>query len=402
MGITTLPSGRFRLQVRRQGLPTVDETFDSKTEAEAALRDAMQREAAPNQGEATLSQVWELYADSYEFKHKADNTQSTERCRIQPVLKALGQYSLKNLEQSPNAIYDYIDRRIRTISERTGKPISAASVRLEIAALSAVVAFAKKRRMTLGNFVRHIDRPTVKKRKRRVPPTEQGMLQLAAHTHFTQTTTPARFVLLLRLLGCRPSELAGLLKADVNLIRSEVLFRNTKNGTDRRIHVTESAVGLIAAQIESTDSKAPFVFPSLTHRKEWRPYNYSHGIKLLKQAGIVGADFHAHAGRREFISRAIEAGLPYATIRKQTGHKSTQAIEIYDEGLSTAPEIRAALDRHEKTVKDEQLIGAFEAYGLTGEDLERVIAKLEHREPKTGWIDPFAEKKRRLNRSDHG
>lgn len=95
MGITKLPTGRWRVQVRRKGLPVFDKVFATKTEASAAL---MEREVQPPaRGKSTLRELWEQYADSYEFESKSANTRATERCRIQPVLAVLGHYSLHNL-----------------------------------------------------------------------------------------------------------------------------------------------------------------------------------------------------------------------------------------------------------------------------------------------------------------
>ena len=37
----------------------------------------------------------------------------------------------------------------------------------------------------------------------------------------------------------------------------------------------------------------------------WKAYAYSTAVKRLRKAGVVPADFHAHAMRREFISREI-------------------------------------------------------------------------------------------------
>jgi hypothetical protein len=124
---------------------------------------------------------------------------------------------------------------------------------------------------------------------------------------------------------------------------------------------------------------------------------------LLKHNNVVEADFHAHAMRREFISRAIESSMNYATIRKQTGHHSTQAIEIYDEGLSTAPEIRAALDEHSSLIFKDINTGFMLSSGfsqeiinkgssITKEDLTR--EKL--REEKEAY-ELEAEKERRWN-----
>jgi len=99
----------------------------------------------------------------------------------------------------------------------------------------------------------------------------------------------------------------------------------------------------------------------------------------MKASGQIGHDFHAHAMRREFISRAIEDGLSYADIRKQTGHHSTQAIEIYDEALSTAPETRKRLDAHEKTIEDDNLKGMLKMYfeGATDDDITEALNRLK-------------------------
>ena len=77
--------------------------------------------------------------------------------------------------------------------------------------------------------------------------------------------------------------------------------------------------------------------------------------------------------RREFMLRAIEARIPYATIRKTTGHHSTRAIEIYDEGLAVAPDVRKVLGEHQARVSDEVLARHFEAMGLSPEQIEDML-----------------------------
>ncbi|MTD33406.1 hypothetical protein [Paludibacterium denitrificans] len=150
MGITQLKNGKFRLQIRRKGFPTVDKVFESAEGAQAAEA-AAARKQKPVQDDITLNELCERYHDSREFSEKAENTQKTELCRIKPVLATLGEYSLKNLEQDTSAIYDYMDKRSKEVSPRTKEKISGTTIRLEIAALSALVAFAKTRK--LRNYV---------------------------------------------------------------------------------------------------------------------------------------------------------------------------------------------------------------------------------------------------------
>lgn len=386
MGVTNTKNGKFRLQIRRNGYPTVDKVFESKEEALAAEAAAMSKRkpAKPVKADITLSELWERYSESREFSEKADNTQATERCRVQPVLEKLGEYSLKNLEQDTAAIYDYMDERAKEVSPRTKKKISGTTLRLEVAALSALVAFAKTRKIVKENFVSHISRPVTKKRRRRVAPAELGKLKLFARSSDPVIAQAARYIITVRHLGCRAGELCTLRVEDLRLDKRELTFRNTKNGTDRTVHITSDAAEMLYLQQADTPADSDFLFCTRSRTGEWVPYNYSHGVKKLRENGIVSETLHAHAGRREFISRAIEANVPYATIKKQTGHKSVQALEIYDEALSTAPEIRAEFDRLGDKVKKESLLGTLEALGMTDEQRRKVLKMLG--EDKKGWV----------------
>lgn len=390
MGIFQAANGRWRLQLRRKHL-RVDEYFDTEEEAKAAELEALEA-LAPSSDKLTLSRLWERYSQSQQFEDKAVNTQTTERTRIRPVLAKLGNYTLAELEDNPGAIYDYMDARRKVVSARTNKRISNASIRLEIAALSALVEFAKKRRMVRENFVSHISRPAQNKRKRRVAPVEQGRLKLFTRNSNPDIAKAARFLLLVRHLGCRPGELMALAVRDVLLDTSEVIFRDTKNGTDRRVHATAEARELLALQLEDLPSKCEYMFFTWSRFEQaFVPYNYAHGVRILRELEVISKDMHAHAGRREFVSRAIESGVELLTIKKQTGHKSVQALEIYDEGLATAPEVRQQLDALAAKVADENLWGAMEAAGMTLEQRQTLLDKLGHSEWKTppGWDKPI-------------
>lgn len=394
MGITQLKNGKFRLQIRRKGFPSVDKVFESAEEAQAAETAAAKKQK-PVQDGITLSELWERYHDSREFSEKAENTQKTERCRIKPVLEKLGEYSLENLAQDTSAIYDYMDKRSKEVSPRTKAKISGSTVRLEVAALSALVAFAKTRKLVRENFVTNISRPATKKRRRRVPPPELGKVQVFARSADPDIAKAARFVAAVRHLGCRPGELKKLLIEDLRLEQRELTFRDTKYGTYRNVHITSDAEQMLHLQLADTPDDSAFVFCTRARTGAWVPYNYAHGIDLLKEKSIVGPDFHMHAGRREFISRAIESNVPYATIRKQTGHKSTQALEIYDEGLSTAPGIRAELDRLGEKVQQESLLGALEALCTTDEQRQQVREMLGE---DKNWVSFDDMKKRKSER----
>jgi len=387
MSVVRLPSGKFRVQVRRSNLQ-FDRTFDTEAEAKEVKKNLLRAPEVQAEG-LTLANLCDMYHRSIVFSQKAIQTQATEKTRIKPVLVELGNYGISALAQETRLIYEYIDKRSSATSEKTGKRLSSSSVRLEVAALSAVIAFAKKRQLVRENFVSGISRPVTKKRKRRVTNQEQGALQRFARIDDPAIAKAARFLLLIRHLGCRPGELSALLICDLNLACSELTFRETKNGLDRRIHITRDAAELLHLQLADAEDAAIYVFGTWSrYRKAWQPYNYSYGVKRLREVGAVPPDYVAHAGRREFVSRAIEASVPYGTIKKQTGHKSTQALEIYDEGLSTAPEIRAVFDTLAEKVRDENLLGTLEGMCTTDEQRKKIAQILG----KDAWVSPFTTK----------
>lgn len=374
MSITALPSGRYRVQIRKRSLK-FDQLFDTRKEAERAEAEALARAQPPDQ-DIKVRSLWARYVDSQLFGDKTENTRRTERTRIQPILEHLGNYTLGELEKSPGVIYDYMDMRRKHISPRTKKKLSGTSVRLEIAALSSVVEFAKKRRLVHENFVSRISRPASGRRNRRISNEEQGSLSIHSRSEHETLARAARFGLLVRHLGCRPGELCALLISQVRLERQEVYFPETKNEEDRAAHLTKDARELIHLQLETVPEGCPYLFWSVSRSGEFTPYGYASGVRLLRRKGVVESDYHSHAGRREFVSRGIEAGVPLTTLKKQSGHKSTQALEIYDNGLSTAPEIRAQLDRLADTVQLENLVGAMAAVGMTPEQRQAFLTKI--------------------------
>lgn len=384
MSVIKLPSGKWRVQIR-QRLIQVDELYPSEEEARAAEQAYLERRS-PDSKETTLRQLWPRYVESLTFMKKEPKTQSTEQGRIQPVLEKLGNYRFTELEANTMLVDDYRDARLLTKSPRTKQLMSDTSVRLELAALTNLVKFAKKRKIINTNFMSHIERPSPGKRRRRVSVLEQGKLTIYSRNSDPMIAQAARFQMLIRHLGCRPGELNKLHGADISLEKQELLFRKTKNGTDRRIHITSEAATFVHLQLEDVPEDSPYLFSTWSrYKKCYVPYNYAKGLNTLKELKVVGEDYISHAGRREFVSRAIEAGLPLLTIKRQTGHQSTQALEIYDEALSTAADVRAALDKLADAVKGESFMGALEAAGITPEQKAKLLGKLG----QDGWKSPF-------------
>jgi hypothetical protein len=141
MGIHLTPQGKYRLQLRQQGLPRVDETFATYDEATARQLELIHARADAKKGD-TLKIVWEQYRLSPSFLRKAENTRKREESTAKTVLKHLGDYALDNL--TVPVLQNYVDNRTRSKTAR-GNLVSADTIRLEKQVIRSAFKFASRR-----------------------------------------------------------------------------------------------------------------------------------------------------------------------------------------------------------------------------------------------------------------
>ena len=115
----------------------------------------------------------------------------------------------------------------------------------------------------------------------------------------------------------RRSEIANLEWADVDLERQLIHVRNTKNGYDRSLPLSSTAL-LALSQFKRTEETV-FGMSSNAIRLAWGRYKRSHEID--------GVRFHDL--RHEAISRFFEMGLTAPEVAHLSGHKTTQQLYRY-------------------------------------------------------------------------
>jgi hypothetical protein len=140
---TKLPSGAYRVRIRRAGSPLITRSFPTRKiaqawadEQESALAGSATLPLAIREyrsaNNLTLAILFERYFDSWNFSKKSPTTQKGERSKSKPVLQLLGQYSIVKINSALLATYR--DTRVKTIG-RLGKELSGDQVRLEMALL---------------------------------------------------------------------------------------------------------------------------------------------------------------------------------------------------------------------------------------------------------------------------
>lgn len=332
MGIKQLPSGRFRLQVRRESLK-VDEVFDTRKEAEESLK----RHTGGTSGAAaakktrgiTVDDAWALYIDTRAYLEKKPNTRHSEETHVKSVLKLLGSKPIKALTA------DDVDAFI-VKQTKAGK--APDTIRNAVASLSAILNYCRDKKIVPANVTLGVKRPASERTVKRMPAGHQGaLMKVLAHPKYRYRAI-ARLALLVRETGARPGEWVAVQWDDIHLDQQRVIFKNTKyKRMPRTVPLTLAAMALLTAQLEDITinlfdkfGASEWVFPTLSRDGEITPIPYSGAIRDMKKDELLPKGLRTHNGRHEFISSLVESSdLDDSRIMALVGHHSPTSMQLY-------------------------------------------------------------------------
>lgn len=377
MGIRLLPSGRFRLQIRRAAL-TVDEVFETRAAAETALSKYLGSSAADKRARkaegVTVDEAWALYRNSRTFIEHRPNTQRSEETHVKPVLVRLGTRPVKSL--TADDVDDFIVRETKA-----GK--APDTVRNAVAALSSILNYCRSKAMVTANVTIGVKRPTSPPKVRRMPQGHQGaLMKCLSHPRYRYRAV-ARLALLVRETGARPGEWARAKWDWIHLDKQKIVFEETKyKRQPRTVPITQAAMALLTAQMEDvvlgnfdTLSASEWVFPTVGRDGELRPIAYTGTLRDMKNDELLPKGLHAHSGRHEFISTLVESSdLDDSRIMSIVGHHSPASMQIYTHARNVRflPQLEALEDSRRK----ERTAELGKALGVPPKLIE---AYLEHR-----------------------
>ena len=133
----------------------------------------------------------------------------------------------------------------------------------------------------------------------------------------TKVTYLKPLILIALETGLRQGELIKLLWKDVDLDSRLLKVRDTKNGEDRVIPLSNKSLSIL----ESLPRPGKTVF-NASHsslQNAWK--------RLIKRSGLI--DLHFHDLRHEAISRFIERGLTIPEAASISGHKAQSMLLRY-------------------------------------------------------------------------
>lgn len=330
------PASKWKAVIRKQGWPTTSKTFRTKRDAEDWARrseDEMARgvhiQRAPSE-RLTLKAALQRYLLEVS-PTKSPGSQAAEKTHAKPLVDALGGYSLAAI--TADLVAQYRDARLATVSERTGRTITANTTRGELALLSGLfnTAIREWRLGLLYNPVANIRKPSPGKgRERRLMADEERRLLAAADSY--SNPMMGWIVRLALHTGMRSGEITSLRRHQVDLEKRVVRLDKTKNGSARTVPLSRAATEVLhtalAHPIRPIDTDLVFFGEPGCNGKR-RPYLFQPAWRrdVLPGAGIAGLRFHDL--RHEAVSRLVESGMSDQEVAAISGHKTMQMLRRY-------------------------------------------------------------------------
>ena len=262
-----------------------------------------------------LSEALEIYKNKVSILKKG---LTQEKYRIQKISNSfLGSMAVNEIT-SVN-IATYRDERLVELNPRNKKPLSPATVRLEMSLLSNVFDIARiEWGYCEGNPVKNVRKPkTPPGRDRRMTAREERMIHRYCHAHSNKELLSV--VIFAVETAMRQGEILKLRWEDVNLSQRIAVLHETKNGTRRDVPLSLVARDALLRLGPKTNGKV-FGYTSSGIKSSWR--------FMMQKLGIEG--LHFHDLRHEAVSRLFEKGtLDMMEIAAISGHKSLAMLKRY-------------------------------------------------------------------------
>ena len=333
--IRKLPSGKFNVQVRRDGHPPLSDTFKTRTEAKAW---ATKIEGDIDQGKHYgLSRV-RTVADAVDAFAASKNTIKTADDRDRHLAwwrEAFGNRKLFHF--NADVVEQGRERLVAENIERNPtKPVrhrAPQTVRHYLMSLSSCMDYAKrKKRWIEKNPVSDIDAPPVSPgRIRWLAPDERKRLLAACDK--SGNPDLALVVRIALASGARQAEVLFLRWPMLDLQRECAFLPTSKTGEPRVLPLPGSVAMALRARAKVRQIGGDLVFPSPANPK--RPRNIWQAWDVARKLANL-PDFRFHDLRHSAATEMLRAGVDSRIVATVLGHRSMNMMRRY---AHVAPEL---------------------------------------------------------------
>lgn len=354
---------QFQVIVKRKGYANQVKTWSSRREAERWARDVeaeMDRGAFVSRREAEQMSLAEAIRKYREEVTGSKKGAKQEGYKLDILLESpLAGRSLASIR--PTDIAQYRDQRMkgamwrvgrrrgvrspeeakltRSTSKWRGKPVSGATVRIELSALSTIFDTARiEWGMPISNPVRDVKKPPkAKERERRLHGEDEERRMMAALAEYGDGWAMP-FAKLAIETGMRRGEWGNLDWSDVDVEAQTMTLHEgeTKNGEGRVVPLSTRAIAILKdlgiLERGPVLPRQPGTFTAAFSRSRERAR--AKYIKECERKGVEPdpgflVNLHLHDMRHEATSRLFERGLDVMEAASVTGHKTLAMLKRY-------------------------------------------------------------------------
>ena len=305
-------NGRYHVQIRKNGYPTLTQTFNSITAAKKWVKAAesdMERRLFQPVSDITVSEILNRYQKDVLPRHRGGSRHEPYRLRY--LNAAFGKLSVSDL--TPSHVARYRDTRLAAVT--------MATVRRELVILRSVLNIAMKD-WGVSLPVNPVSQISLQKadkaRTRRLEAGEEQKLV------FGWNVEVGRIIVLALETGMRRGEILSVKKNHIDFSLRTLFIPSTKTDTPRTIPLSSRAITALKAQLKVSQRHSGGVVsliepPLFTYTPRGLSGAF---LKLCRKTGIDDL-------RHEATSRLFEKGLNPVEVATITGHKDTKMLMRY-------------------------------------------------------------------------
>ena len=315
MASIRMRDGKYQVNIRSKGYPTVTRTFTSRRAAKSWSKTTeiqMERGEFNPHSSITVDELIKRYTKEVVPKFKGSNP-ALYRCKT--LRRLLGKHRV--VELTPATLASYRDERLQTIQPN--------SLRREFGLLSAAINTAA---IDWGisipsNPVQFVRVPKFDNRRdRRLEDGEGEKLLNTAPPQYQ------RYIILAIETAMRRSELLLMRKSHIDFDKRTLLIPVTKSGKARTIPLSTKAIKAIKDQLQIFSD--PNVIPI-----ERDPLFFTFSLRMFRRVfdrireKLNMKDWKPHDLRHEATSRLFEKGFSLVEVASITGHEDLKMLKRY-------------------------------------------------------------------------
>lgn len=338
--IRKLKSGRYNVQVRREGHPPVSETFDTKGDAQKWARKI---EGDIDEGKHYGFSRVRTLADAIDSFEKHGNSIKTADDRSRHLDWWREHYGKRKLFHFTADVVDEGREELASENVQANPKLpprlrSPQTIRHYLMSLSAALEHARRKKKWIGaNPVADVDTPAVSPGRIRWL-TDQERARLLDACDSSGNPDLALVVRIALASGARQAEILGLRWSMVDLDRECAFLPTTKNGEPRAMPLPGAIAVELRARKKVRKLHTDLVFASPEKPlpgKEAKPRNVWQAWDVARKVADL-PDFRFHDLRHSAATEMLRAGVDSRVVATVLGHRSMNMMRRY---AHVAPEL---------------------------------------------------------------